>query len=473
MPLTSTEQLLQFKQMLSGRRLKQDSPVLEGAIKFIYTLPQELGDHDKREVLNLLKSTFGLSEDELQRRLAGVEVHADVRQRLVDAQRIETELDGILPRRGFFRDYVTYTSHSEAPLAYHFYCALVGVASTLLRRIFFDMGYFRIYPSFGILLLGPSGIKKTSASDIIVSVIRELEIAKVYSEKLTPEALVEAMKDTAQGVIYAPEMVVFFGKQKYNEGLVELITRFYDCPDRWESGTIMRGKHILTDVGLCGLMCSTPDWFIKNVPEGVFGGGFIARNIMVMQEASPRIEPIPRVGDPRLRDRIVYELAQIHEFSGQMIMSSECQSFYESWYCSEKEKNLEPEYEMLATYYQRKPSHAIRIAMCLHVAEHRNMCICSGCLETAVKILEWTEKFLPDVLKEMFKTSSGEDHDRVLQLIRSNGGVIEHSVLVRKWQSRGNAQQLRTILGSLKEGGLIREDHNKLQHTYILLEMPS
>jgi hypothetical protein len=151
-----------------------------------------------------------------------------------------------------------------------------------------------------------------------------------------------------------------------------------------------------------------------------------------------------------------------------MFMTPECSDLYEDWYCDQKEKNREPEHEILATYYQRKPVHAIRLAMCMHVADHRDLAICTTCFNQAVRILDWTETFLPDLLACMFKTASGEDHDRVLRIIRHHKGVISHSDLVRKWQIRGNSQTLRIILASLKESGRIEEINDRIQHIYVL-----
>src|SRR4029077_19429685 len=69
------------------------------------------------------------------------------------------------------------------------------------------------------------------------------------------------------------------------------------------------------------------------------------------------------------------------------------------------------EHEILATYYQRKPDHAKRIAICLHLAEHANLTLCLSCFTRAVEILDWIERFIPALLRQMFKTSSGHSAD--------------------------------------------------------------
>jgi len=413
----------------------------------------------------LICQAFELTRAELAEELLGGPVKKE--KEGPSAQEIEDELWRMIPNGGYCYRYAEFTRHSEAPLAYHLFCSLVGVGATINRRVWFEMGYFRIFCNLSIVLIGPSGLKKTTASDIVVGMLQELELTKIYSEKLTPEALIEAMRDMAQGLVYAPEMSVFLGKARYMEGIIPLITRFMDCPSKWSSGTIMRSTTFLTDVAISCLMCTTPDWFVSNTPADTFGGGFVARNILVVQEDSPRVEPIPRPGDPKLRGQLIADLGFLHSFEGEMVMEHRCDKAYRQWYVEQKEVWKNPESEIMATYYQRKPGHVIRIAMCLHIAEHRTLMMCEGCFMRAVKIVDWTEKFLPPMLKKMFKTQAGAEQELVLRTIRSVGGVIDHSDLLRKVQYQMNAGQLRSILMSLKDAKQIEERKDNLQHIYI------
>ena len=73
------------------------------------------------------------------------------------------------------------------------------------------------------------------------------------------------------------------------------------------------------------------------------------------------------------------------------------------------------------------------------------------------------------MLRKMFKTAQGAEQDYVRRAIAgAKGGVIDHSILVRKVQYRMNAQQLRAHVLSLKEGRIVEERHDKLQHVYVL-----
>lgn len=463
MAQNTLEQLERFKFLLKQGPYDKDDPLFKRAMEWIRAFPGEITDGVREEVRGLIRDAFLLSDEELRRAALG-EMQAPGAS-TTDARKLEAELLSLIPKGGFYDRYVTYTSRSEAPLAYHLFSALVGIGATVNRRVWFDMGYYRLFPNLCVIILGPSGIKKTSAANIMVSMLSELEIIKIYSEKLTPEQLIEAMKDMAQGLIYAPEMAVFLGRQRYMEGIVPLITRFMDCPDVWSSETIMRGKKTLRDIAVSSLMCSTLDWFITNTSEDVVSGGFIARNIIVAQEASPRLEPIPKPGDRQVRQNLMSELARVHEMAGELTMHPRVLATYDAWYRDQKALT-NVQHELMETYYQRKPDHVKRVAICLHLADHFTLELCPDCFDRALAILDWIEGFLPAIIKRLFKTGMGQDQDLVLASIRTAGGIVDHSMLLRRLQYKGDARWLKNILDSLKEADQVEEVVDKLMHVW-------
>jgi len=469
------EQLETFKHLLEGRKFKKGDIAFEETIEWVRNFPQSLKIFEREHIRQLVCESFTLTQEELDAEIArGIKPMSNGKAQThlnKSALVLEHELDGLLPTGGYLRKYVEYTSHSEAPLAYHVFSALCTIGATLNRRVWFDMGYYRLYPTLGIIILGPSGIKKTSAANIAIDILQRVGLVKIYSEKLTPEALIDAMRgDNATGVIYAPEMTVFLNKQRYNEGLVQIITRFMDCPDYWKSETVGRGERVVKNVAISSLMCSTLDWFIRSTPEDSFGGGFIARNLLIVQEASARCEPIPLPGDESIRAGLISHLASVHEFEGEVTLDKLSYARYIDWYSTEHQEVIKkPEHAMLSTYYNRKPDHIKRIAICLHMIEHKDFLICYECFDRALRLINWTEQFLPAMLEQMFKSQTGEAQEQILRLIR-NSTKLSHSDLIRKIGYRMSAPEAKTVIGSLKEARLIQEHIDNIGHYYTILE---
>jgi hypothetical protein len=104
--------------------------------------------------------------------------------------------------------------------------------------------------------------------------------------------------------------------------------------------------------------------------------------------------------------------------------------------------------------------------MLLHLATCGTYEICTSCYTRALDILAFTERYLPSLLKGMFRTEAGLETDKVLRTIQAYDGPIPHSTLVRKLQYAMNAGQLKKVLVALKESNDIVENNDKFSHTY-------
>ena len=148
------EQLEEFKALLQGERFRKESPLFRKATSWLANFPGDMPEEEKNDLTSLIKRVFDVDDKELRTALAGISPDTEPEGGL-DPIAIESELWELIPKGGFFEDYASYTKHSEAPLAYHVFCSLLGVGCTVNRRVFLDMGYYKLFPNLGIILLGP------------------------------------------------------------------------------------------------------------------------------------------------------------------------------------------------------------------------------------------------------------------------------------------------------------------------------
>lgn len=456
-------QIERFKTNLKGRRLSLEDPLFAITARFLRS-GIRFSEEDKQQFMTLLCETFSLTNEQLLKALFLTgKPQSKLNGLSHDLEAKETHLFSLLPP-GFFQDYTLYNAQTEVPMSYNVFCSLVLVGAALGRRAWFEMGPFRLYPPQGIGLMGPSGVKKTTAGDIALMVLVSAGLCAVYSEKITPEALVEAMNQLGtQGLIYAPEAAVLMGKQKYNEGLIPLVTRLMDCPSYISTGTISRGVTELREVACSVIFCSTPDWFSKNVPEDVFGGGFIPRFMLVHQPYSLREIAIPKVNSlTALVDFGKYLQTLKTQVKGEMKFTPLAQLAFESWYSQNKIESRRVSYEASKAYFQRKPNHIIRTALALHIASCATNQICEECLERTIQLLAWNEAWLPSLYQELFRSPHGADQAFVLEQVQGEGGVISHTMLMRRVQHKMSSAQLQTVLTSLREAQQVEEVSNSL-----------
>ena len=463
--------LERFKRLLKSIKAEGmgvNSPVFQKAVLWLQDVSAELKIAEKDELRSLVLETFQLTSEELLKYVVPVQ---QPQTSQASALEIEQSLWELIPPTGFFRHYCEYTSKLETPLAFNLFSSMCIAGAVINRRLWFDMGYFKVFPNLSVVLIAPSGMcHKTTGTNVAVGLLQKLGLVKVYAEKITPESLVEAMKESATGLIYAPELTVFLGKQKYNVGAIQLLTRLLDNPDILPTSTITRGDVVLKDVGVSILAGTILREFIENTPEGTFGGGLMNRLILIVQEDTPREEPRPRPPSDKGGELLQAQLAGFHTLSGEMSMQAMTGDRWDGWYHEYKQLLKTMGDDVLARYTQRRPERVLKTAMLLHLSEHSTTTICLNCLERAIELATWTEKFLPQTFKQMFRSVAGEEQAFVLRTIEKCAGLVDHSTLVQRVQYKMNAAQLKIVVRSLIEARQIKEIHDATAHYYILLE---
>jgi hypothetical protein len=385
---------------------------------FIQHYPGELDAETLQKIRELTRQRFGQS----------ITSRKEVKNDFIS----DGEFSYHIPNDGFIHDYLTYTKGLEAPLEFGFFCAVAVLGQAVGRRQYIDRGAYKIYPPTPLVLVAPSGIcRKTSAVQLAVKLARAVDVPTI-ANKITPEDFIRQLQDSHRGaspLISAPELSVLIGKQKYNVGLIEILTDLLDCPDYWESGTIMRGRTQLHNVTLGLLGASTPKWLKTSVPVEAFAGGFMSRLLVVVKHDTPRDVPNPRPLDKELWDRMVGFLEGVRAFEGAIDMTEEAQEWFTSWYMNMRKEGRRAGDESVG-YYSRKPDHLLRLAMNLQISrgEHK---LTELVLEEANDAFGWLENNTPPVIKMLLATEHGQVATTILQSLRKAGGHLPRNTLVR------------------------------------------
>jgi hypothetical protein len=330
------------------------------------------------------------------------------------------------------------------------------------RNVYVRKGHYSVYPNLCVVLVAPSGkCRKTSACNISVGLVRSFG-GQVIADKATPEALVEAFREreTACGLLYAPELAVFLGKQKYQEGMIPMLTSLFDAPAEWSSLTIGRGELKLNNVALSFLGASTLDWIQTAIPRDAFGGGFMSRLLFVVQEDTPRSFPIPPPPDELLKAKLRNGLIALTRARGEVPFytgNADTRAWYEEWYNSKHGAGNEE--RQFAGYSERKPDHMIRLAMILAASEHGDpQKLNVHHLKQALRILEWLELWLPATFEQLTQSNIGEDHARMLKQVKNHGGTLEHSKWLRLNSNKMDSRMFRERVDTMRQAKLIEYD---------------
>lgn len=375
--------------------------------------------------------------------------------------------------RGFFNEYLKYTSNQESPYEFHLWTVIGLVSSALGRNVFINRGYFKLFPNLYIVLVAESGmLRKSSAIRIGERMLKQaVEERATFSQKITTEAMIGFLNQQYEShgesiaIIIAPEFSVFFGKSIQDPTILQTLTDLYDCPDKWAYSTRGRGEEVVNRCAVSMIAGTTPEWIKSSLPEDSIGGGFAGRIIFVYRtEQEKRIafpEDYMSNGARKIREQLLDDLRTIADLHGEFRWTKDGKESFRMWYEDVFEIDAYP--NSLRGYVSRKADYVLKISMIASASKGDDLKISPEDVEFALTILEQNEKHLFDVLKMVTETDTGRKIGNVLKYLKKYSsptkGVI-HSQVMRAFSYAMDRNELYIIISTLESGGQIKVDRS-------------
>lgn len=397
----------------------------------------------------------------------------------------------LIPDDGYFRYYYELTKGTEVCPRFHFFVAATVMGAVVARKIRFQRSsadvFPALYPNPWVVLVAPQGMgHKTAALGVgrrLLSKLPSFSQPKIISAKITPEALIKALGNLDQqpapnvpnvlpiglrppstGLIYSTELGVLLGREKYNQGMIVLLTELYDCQDEWASATIMRGDQKLYNVCLSLLGASTPDWMQSMLPSDAFKGGFMSRLLLI---SLPIGWEKKRVADPpkgslEMRDKIIGEMEKVSGLNGEMKWTKEAKEFFTDWYMAvERETVVGP----VMAYLERKQDHMLRLAMLLELTSTFSLVLNRSSIERALALLNVIETETSPMVEYLATEPRMRCAQFILEILRNAPkGMAENKLLSQVWRSLSYPREFDEVMAMLmkakavtvkSEGGML------------------
>ncbi len=375
-------------------------------------------------------------------------------------------------KNGWLKDYLYYTAGHEAPEDFHTWVGLTIIGAVIRRKAWFDNVFYNLYPNLYTILVAPPGIgKKTTAINIGVGILRAADPAcRIVAEKVTSEALAKTLSKpteyakesgglkldvSAEGLLVAPELTVFLGREQYNEGLIMFLTRLYDCADIQEIETVSRGKEKLLNVCVSMLGATTPSEINNAIGRSAKGSGFMSRLNIIQKETSTRIVPFAVKPDPTVKEMLINGLFKIADTTkGEFRFIERAREWYIDYYKHHKyaiQSSRKP-----TDNIERQPDQLIKIAMCMSACEREDMAISEDILQRSFNLLAIAAKNNGETMRMIDATERGKLTQKVLSVVREQGGVVQRATLVKHVYRIGmTSKELDVIMETLKDGDIV------------------
>lgn len=371
--------------------------------------------------------------------------------------------------------YNKYTEDSESPSIFHLWVAISTIASTLERKVWFQLMADLIYPNmFVILVAPPAQCRRSSCVSMGSRLLHEFPDIHVTSEKITPEAIIKRMslcrtEFFKDDVIYEQCAVTCISKELSSlagtdiEKMFELLCDLYDAQinEKWANETISRHVDSITGPLLNILGSTTPSFFKKPEVQAGIGSGFLSRCILLWAEEirkrSLYIEDMPRHLD--LKKQLIEGLFAIQQLRGEFVFTPEAKNTFDTWYLGlPKHQQV---IEQLAAYHERKHMHIIKLCMILTAAKKQITIIDQEILELAFSYMTMAEHFTPRVFSGTGKSIHIEDISTILLQLQQSKKPLSYEQLWQRNSAKIRIDHFDMILQAvLRQGVKVKKTNN-------------
>jgi len=138
------------------------------------------------------------------------------------------------------------------------------------------------------------------------------------------------------------------------------------------------------------------------------------------------------------------------------------------WY-TDQEENPPFKDDRFAGYFNRRPSHALKLSMIMSAARSNKLVMEKCDLESAIELLEATEKKMVRAFGGIGQTKLASVMEKILQTIRIKGR-IELTELQRMYYYDADNEELSKILGTLSASDYITINYKENGRTEVVLK---
>ena len=381
--------------------------------------------------------------------------------------------------------YLKYTDNTEPPESYKLWTGISVIASALQRKVRLVWGTaLTFYPNMYIILVGPSGVRKSTAMSPGLELIEKTGMVQIAANSTSREALIRRLKDinyTEQDpltgaksyhssmTIFSKEFAVFLGF--HNREMMAALCDWYDCDRKWTYETISRNEEFISGVWVNLLGATTPDLIQSSLPLDAIGGGLTSRIIYVYEEKLGKIIEIPiqTKEEAELGELLFADLIKICKLSGRFKWTEAFQNKWSEW---RRYIESHPPFKekLLDGYCSRRPVHFLKLSMIFSASldkGERELVLDVEDLDRAISTLLKVEHNMPRVFRGIAKSDLSslisQSFHYILDLKSNGDKEISVSQFARYFGTDMDKQTMDNVIATLETQEMIKRIYSPTQ----------
>jgi hypothetical protein len=338
--------------------------------------------------------------------------------------------------------FLKYKENSESPRSYLMWSACSTIAAALQRKCYMKWDA-EIYPNMYVILVGPSGCRKSDGIKLARSLAEKLNIP-ILGEKNTTEAVIQTMSRATtaqQGTritmhssmsCFVEEFSIFMNRDTNSIGP---FTNWYDCPNEWRYHTKHQGDDTIVGVYVNVLGATAPQWLPGIFSMEAIRGGFTSRCIFVVEEKKFQTVADPTINKPdkQLFAQLSRDLERIQSMAGEFRFDEDAHREYVEWYEREDKKLSQGKPNLMDENFQgyntRRGTHVKKLCIVMSTSRSDDYTIRVKDFRRALTSIETAEKKMPLVFAEIGEGRYSSVLSRIKNYIEQYRTVTRSEIL--------------------------------------------
>ena len=340
--------------------------------------------------------------------------------------------------------YFNYVQKTEAPIVYHRWCLVAAIGAFLGRRIYIDMGRFRVFPNHYVMLMGNPGTRKSSACNSVKRILTELGYLKFSASKTRKEKFLLDLEGDPQKDSQKDKEVFFenmFGDVELNDVSGQEPKEVFVVAPEFNNFLPLGDLEFLSDLGdlwdwddshhyytyrlknsrpvklfqptISILGGNTHAGFQEMFPPQAIGQGFLSRLILVYSEPSGHKITFPPPPDPKVHAAIIKLFKTMErDVHGTAVIVEKARTaldmIYRSWH--------ELDDQRFKHYSTRRFTHLLKLCL-VCAASRASRIIDMQDVVLASSLLSFTESSMPKALGEFGKSKNAEAANKIMSAL--------------------------------------------------------
>jgi hypothetical protein len=251
---------------------------------------------------------------------------------------------------GLIEDVVQATEEYESPKTYVYWATLCAVSAIVKKNVYLDRYQSILYPNLYVMLMGPSGMKKSLPIDVCCGLVEEVNNTRVITGRGSIQAVLTELASTktkegggappigSQALIAAQEFSTFLVK---DDSALPILIDLYDPRKEYKNRLKGSGTEVLKDTYITMLGASNHELMATVMTDAVAMGGFVSRTIVVVEDTVEKFNSLVRPPKFKLDyTKLGKRLHEISHMKGAMSYGPGAAKFFDDWYQDFRRRSL-------------------------------------------------------------------------------------------------------------------------------------